>query len=909
MGRQFGDQLQTVLLSTFLRTAELIIMKNLITDRKYGRFIPLKTAGLVACLLGVSACYSQNQEPSLIQEAEKLFEEKNYYEAAQHFEKYLDGGKTNAHRSTPFSTRKRGNAETEDKVARQIVVYKLAESYRLYNDYHNAEKWYRVASSYKVMSFPNSKFWYGVSLRANQKIDDAYKVLSEFRRSKLDKDEWTIAADRELENLRFIRAQAVTSKSTFSVTKDSSKGTTSAYALTTLAPFSEVLFTSVYADTVTRHDGHATFSAQLYRSFDSTGNIRDKAKMLALPYEPGFNNGLPSLTGDGSQLYYTRWKKENGIIRSAIYGAKRLPDGNWSTPVKLGPMVNEEASNSTQPFVTPDGKYLLFSSNRHGGQGKYDIWCAELGAGQIPLGVKNLGIMINTPGDESSPWFHQGTGKLVFSSNALVGMGGFDLFSSEGDLELNDWRSPVNPGAPINSVKDDQYYVGLDPFNIWGNGWLSSDRESDCCLELFRIASDNSQHVTGTVVDEATGEPLEGAYVYVQDPAGTGRTVMSRQTDSLGRYSFDLSNMPFYNLVTFKDRYDPDSTSFSVRIRAGRDSISNDTIRLTPIPAADPDVGEPGPDPPELHPEPDIPDKQDKEPPDKPDEQEPGIAPLPFNGNPFIARFDFDRAIIKQKYYSNLDSLAMYMKQNPSIVAELDGHTDAFGTDAYNMRLSQERVNSCIAYLESRGISAGRLVSSSHGERSPMVSEKVDGSDYATGRSINRRVEFHLRMESNGTTSAVSTGDFAHTTQGNQPKSDGQYTSTSETGGTETGTFQPVVRFNFDKADVDDEYFANLDRLAALMNADPSMRVEMSGYTDGKGSNSYNLRLAQERLDAVTGYLATKGISNNRLSGKALGKCCPLEAEQVDGNDNPKGRWMNRRVEFRLIRASVASTH
>ncbi|RYY61119.1 MAG: hypothetical protein EOO05_07555 [Chitinophagaceae bacterium] len=884
-------------------------MKNLSTDRKYGRSTLFKTAGLVACLLGVSACYSQNQEPSLIQEAEKLFEEKNYYEAAQHYEKYLDEGKTNAHRATPFGSRKRGNPETEDKVARQIVVYKLAESYRLYNDYHNAEKWYREASTYKLMSFPNSKYWYGVSLRANKKIDDAYKVITEFRRSKAEKDEWAIAADRELENLRFIRAQSAAVKGSYSVKKDSSKGTTSAYALSTLGRNNEVFFTSVFTDTINKHDGHATFSAQLFRSFDSTGNIRDKAKMLQLPVETGFNNGLPSLTGDGNQLYFTRWRKDNGIITSSIYSARRLPDGNWSTPVKLSMLVNEEGSNSTQPFITVDGKYLLFSSNRQGGYGKYDIWCAELGAGQIPLTVKNLGIMINTSGDESSPWFHQGSGKLVFSSNALVGMGGFDLFSSEGDLELNDWKSPANPGSPINSVKDDQYYVGTDEGSLWASGWLSSDRESDCCLELFRLASDEVRFVTGTVVDEQTGAPLEGAYVYVQDPNGGGRTIMSRQTDSLGRYSFELSHMPTYNLVTFKDRYDPDSTTFNVRDIPGRKTISNDTIRLTPI--FDPDVGKAGTDPPELHPEPDKTVVRDKDPPDEqPLDEDAGSTPPPFNSNLFIARFDFDKAILKRTYYSNLDSLVSYMKKNPSLTVELDGHTDAYGTDDYNMRLSEERIRSCVAFLVSKGISKDRLVTASHGERVPMVSETVNGADYATGRSLNRRVEFRLVQEGTGVEQVSRPGQLARTTENrNQQESSDKYKSTASVTGTSgTGSFQPVVRFNFDRSAVDNEYYNNLDRLVEMMKAEPSMGVEMSGYTDRKGSKSYNLRLAQERLDAVSSYLGSKGISSSRLSGKALGECCPLEPELLEGKDNPQGRWMNRRVEFRLIQTSVAST-
>jgi outer membrane protein OmpA-like peptidoglycan-associated protein len=93
-----------------------------------------------------------------------------------------------------------------------------------------------------------------------------------------------------------------------------------------------------------------------------------------------------------------------------------------------------------------------------------------------------------------------------------------------------------------------------------------------------------------------------------------------------------------------------------------------------------------------------------------------------------------------------------------------------------------------------------------------------------------------------------------------------------------------------------------LDSLAVALNKLPGMLVEIAGYTDGKGAETYNVQLSQERAAACYRYLvAQKHIAADRLSMKAYGKCCPVEKEYTaNGQDNADGRKMNRRVEFRI---------
>src|SRR5690606_3020614 len=111
-----------------------------------------------------------------------------------------------------------------------------------------------------------------------------------------------------------------------------------------------------------------------------------------------------------------------------------------------------------------------------------------------------------------------------------------------------------------------------------------------------------------------------------------------------------------------------------------------------------------------------------------------------------------------------------------------------------------------------------------------------------------------------------------------------------------------LAKFAFNQSALGSSSFHELDSLAALMHQFPSLIIEVGGYTDGRGSAAYNLKLAQKRVDACIRYLVKKGISKNRLAGKAYGECCPLEAEKINGRHNPKARDRRRRVEYREVK-------
>ena len=92
------------------------------------------------------------------------------------------------------------------------------------------------------------------------------------------------------------------------------------------------------------------------------------------------------------------------------------------------------------------------------------------------------------------------------------------------------------------------------------------------------------------------------------------------------------------------------------------------------------------------------------------------------------------------------------------------------------------------------------------------------------------------------------------------------------------------------------ESFSELNRLAALMEANPSIKVEVAGYTDNVGGDALNQELSQDRADAVRFYLLSKGIPSTRLRAKGYGKLRP-----VAPNTTEDGKAQNRRVEFVVV--------
>jgi OmpA-OmpF porin, OOP family len=105
------------------------------------------------------------------------------------------------------------------------------------------------------------------------------------------------------------------------------------------------------------------------------------------------------------------------------------------------------------------------------------------------------------------------------------------------------------------------------------------------------------------------------------------------------------------------------------------------------------------------------------------------------------------------------------------------------------------------------------------------------------------------------------------------------------------------IFFEFSKAELKSESFAELNRLVKLMEQNPAMTIALGGHTDNVGSDEANLKLSADRSKAVLDYLVSKGIALERISSSGYG-----ETKPVSTNDTEEGRGLNRRVEFTVLK-------
>jgi len=101
------------------------------------------------------------------------------------------------------------------------------------------------------------------------------------------------------------------------------------------------------------------------------------------------------------------------------------------------------------------------------------------------------------------------------------------------------------------------------------------------------------------------------------------------------------------------------------------------------------------------------------------------------------------------------------------------------------------------------------------------------------------------------------------------------------------------IFFDYNKYELKEESFPELDRIVSMMNENPKMKIKITGHSDSIGGTFYNLNLSNKRAKAVMDYLVSKNVSKKRLSYKGYGLSKPLA-----NNDTEEGREKNRRVEF-----------
>lgn len=661
----------------------------------------MKKVFTTAAVLLVAICLQAQFVYDYLKAADTYFQKGDYASAAEYYEKYFGSDKGKDQKEFKPYAPQNGSKKTVAAVtSREQAVYRLAECYRLLNYPVKAEPRYKEAMDMNKAQFPLALYHYAAQQRALAKYAEAEQNFKTFLAEYTTNDEYRSNAERELKNLQFIQVQLKKRDlKYYTVNKAPAElNTTGASYAPAWLNASTLLFTSTRPlDSSVKNK---TYTNRVYQASYSEGALAGINK-TNLPQDKELQQGVVSVTPDGNTLFLTRWSINGKVKSSSLYTSTRSGD-SWSEPVKLDATINAAGANTQQPFVTPDGKYLLFASDRSGGQGGFDIWYAPLANGN-PGAPANLGAGINTSMDEQAPSYHEASQSLVFSSNGRVGMGGYDFFQSKGTVGSN-FAEPVNFGYPVNSVKDDIYFTSRGPAkNILEDVMLSSDREAACCLELFYLKKIRPlKQISGRVVSCDPSKPLTGATVSVVDTINN-KTVFTKALGADGSYAFTLED------------HQP------LKVKADATGYISNAIHVgTPA-----DIEDEGMVYPELC-----------------------LLPEPPKVNEtFVVEnvyYDYDKADLKPESFPALDEIVRMLNTYPNMVIELSAHTDSKGTDKYNLKLSDARAKSVVDYLVSKGIAAERLTAKGYGESQPIEPNEVNGKDNPTGREKNRRTEFKV---------------------------------------------------------------------------------------------------------------------------------------------------------------------
>lgn len=630
--------------------------------------------------------------------ADNYFRKGDYSSAVNYYEKYLSISRDKKRSGfDPYTAE--ASKKAEPLPDKQLATYQLAESWRLLNNYTNAAPLYQMLVD-KDTAFPLAGFHYATSLRALGRYADAEESFQRFLDSIPGNESYKEAARREVKNLQYIRVQLQKDISDYAIEPLAKGRHGASYAPAALGE-DKILFTATWPDS--NAAANKVHLNRLYEASFSNGALAN----ISNPSLPSatLHEGAAAITADGNTLYFTRWEGKDSQKHAAIYVSKKIDSisgSQWSGPVLLDSMVNVPGYNTQQPYITKDGKYLLFASDRPGGLGGYDLWYAVLDEKGKPVRIQNLGEL-NTPLNEQAPYFHEPSSTLVFASDGRIGMGGYDLFFVKGNIGA--WSQPENFGHPVNSAKDDMYFTSFSKGRrVLENALFSSDRADVCCLELFHLARKAPpKHIMGQIVACDSKTPLAGVAVDVVDTT-TGMKMFSGTTDSEGRYSFTVSQTtPLNSVASLKGYY---TTARPLQWSADADA---DSLVSAPVCM---------------------------------EKELLVVDEVQILNNVY---YEFAKADIRPESYPSLDDVVKLLNKRADIKVEIGGHTDGKGSDELNLNLSQARADNVVAYLISKGIARERLIAKGYGASMPIAPNKnADGSDNPEGREKNRRTEMKV---------------------------------------------------------------------------------------------------------------------------------------------------------------------
>ena len=465
------------------------------------------------------------------------------------------------------------------------------------------------------------------------------------------------------------------------------------------------------------------------------------------------HDGSITLSPDSTDLYIFRY----GDIMKASWNGKR-----WERPNRIGEEIDARASHEPSIFLSRDGKSMFFVSDRKHGVGQKDIWvCEKEGNGWGK--PRNLGLEVNSPFNEDSPFLTPDGNTLYFSSEGHNSMGGYDVFKCTRQPN-GQWSEPENLGAPINNGGDDIFYTPLE--NGSGAYYSSLNREGEGDLDLYFIQYFPAVNPMAKLRINAKGlSPTDKLAVRITGENGQELQSFSVSSVDSVMYSYEPgSTVNFevsascFTTVNVKLNY-PNETRDEFVLQQLEVNCSPATAKVAlnnysfaidqavnPSAVSDPFTELPGirnnyldslSDPGDLK----VAYKTNAA---------AGSSMTVGNNNQLIAAgrefgniyFAFNSSELSADGKTEAAFVVAWMKNNPDSRIEIVGHADEKGDAVYNQRLSEKRAQAVREVLLASGINTNRIITVGKGENEPVLGDPAQDSDDPGAR--NRRVVIRI---------------------------------------------------------------------------------------------------------------------------------------------------------------------
>ncbi len=684
-------------------------------------------------------------------------------------------------------------------VADSSYALKFAQSYLKVRDFRNAEKWYaRVVRS--PAARPVDQYNYAQALRANGKLAEADQWLKTYEL----KAAGDTRIDRQANATRYAKQLSERTIPGCTV-KDLDVNTAGSDMGASFHGKDGVVFASNRAPDVAefrRHTWNGQPFLDLYsatRTADGTINTPSAIASLNTKYHE--SNAI--FSADGNSVYFTRnnyskghkGKTAQGVVNLKIY-SRTWQNGSWVNEQAFA--FNSDAYSVGHPCLGADANTIWFTSDMPGGMGGTDIWYCKK-AGTVWEKPVNMGSTVNTEGNEMFP-FMSANNNLFFASDGQQGLGGLDILLCRVDGSGH-VGAPKNPGAPLNSDRDD-FAVVFDATGL--NGYFTSDRtggkgDDDIYSIALTKPLGPSMRVEGIAMDWRTKVPMPGVAVEMKDTLGN--VLASTVAGEGGSYSLDIEaneeylldgNLPNHRSghaelwsgpeadTAFKRdlklaRYAAvtawmhvtnarngealadvatqaiDVPGGNVEVIAGRTNITGDLRQALEDRALGDSLvfrvrlAKPGFFPKKglffytVNDSGEVAMHQVMDLAMEPIEVGAEVGKA-ININPIY--FDLGKWNIRRDAANELDKVVTVMNENPTMEVELGSHTDSRGGDRANMTLSDKRAKSSAAYIISKGIEKRRIKGKGYGE-TKLLNKCGNGAKCTEDEhQINRRTEF-----------------------------------------------------------------------------------------------------------------------------------------------------------------------